>query len=217
MGTLTAEREQVAAACRRLAGEGLVPGTAGNASMRSGELVAITPTGAVLGELEPEQVTVVDLEGGVVDGRLAPTSEIDLHLGVYSRIGAGAVVHTHAPMATAIACVLDELPLVHYQMLALGGPVRVAPYATFGTPELAEGVVQALEGRAAALMRSHGAVCVGGDVGGAAETSLLLEWACGVYWHARALGEPHVLTQAELDDVVGAVTERGYGAVKEID
>ena len=207
----------MAAACRRLAGEGLVPGTAGNASMRADDLVAITPTGAVLGELEPEQVTVVDLDGEVVDGSLAPTSEIDLHLGVYHRIGAGAVVHTHAPMATAIACVLDELPLVHYQMLALGGAVRVAPYATFGTAELAEGVVAALEGRSAALMRSHGAVCIGADAGGAAELTLLLEWACTVYWRARALGDPHVLTDSELNDVVSAVTERGYGATKEID
>jgi L-fuculose-phosphate aldolase len=102
-------------------------------------------------------------------------------------------------------------------MLALGGPVRVAPYATFGTPELAEGVVAALEGRAAALMRSHGAVCVGAHAAGAAELTLLLEWACTVYWRARALGDPHVLTDAELNDVVSAVTERGYGATKEID
>jgi L-fuculose-phosphate aldolase len=214
---LEPEREQVAAACRRLAAEGLVPGTAGNASMRSGDQVAITPTGAVLAELEPEQVTVVDLDGEVLDGSMAPTSEIDLHLGVYRRLDAGAVVHTHAPMATAIACVLDELPLVHYQMLALGGAVRVAPYATFGTPELAEGVVEALEGRTAALMRSHGAVCIGGDANGAAEATLLLEWACTVYRHASALGEPHVLSDAEVEDVVSAVTERGYGAVKEID
>jgi L-fuculose-phosphate aldolase len=95
--------------------------------------------------------------------------------------------------------------------------VRVAPYATFGTPELAEGVVEALEGHSAALMRSHGAVCIGGDVGGATETTLLLEWACNVYWHARALGEPHVLTDDEVNGVVAAVTERGYGALKAID
>ena len=215
--TLSAEREMVAAACNRLAAEGLVPGTAGNASMRSGDHVAVTPTGAVLGELEPEQVTVVDLDGQLVDGSLAPTSELSLHLGVYRRHDARAVVHTHAPMATAIACVLDELPLVHYQMLALGGSIRVAPYATFGSPELAQSVVDALEGKAAALMQSHGAVCVGADVQAAADSTLLLEWACGVYWHARALGEPHVLTDAEVGDVVSAVTERGYGAVKEID
>src|SRR5204862_105062 len=80
---------------------------------------------------------VVDLAGGLAWGELEPTTEIDLHLGVYRRFDAGAVVHTHAPMATALSCVLDELPCVHYQMLLLGGTVRVAPYETFGTPERA--------------------------------------------------------------------------------
>src|SRR5687768_17888925 len=95
---LEAEREQVAAVCRRLAAEGLVLGTAGNVSARRGEEVAITPTGAVLAELEPEQVTVIDMDGEHVDADLAPTSELELHLGVYRRYEAGAVVHTHAPM-----------------------------------------------------------------------------------------------------------------------
>ena len=98
----------MAAASRRLAAEGLVLGTAGNVSARSGDEVAITPTGAVLAELEPEQVSVVDLDGQQVDGELAPTSELDLHLGVYRRYDAGAVVHTHAPMATALSCVLER-------------------------------------------------------------------------------------------------------------
>src|SRR3954469_9530323 len=186
--SLEAEREQVAAASRRLAAEGLVLGTAGNVSARAGDLVAITPTGAVLAELEPEQVTVVDLDGGVVDGGLEPTSEIDLHLGVYRRYETGAVAHTHAPMATAISCVLEELPCVHYQMLLLGGPVRVAPYATFGTPELAESVLGALEGRTAALMANHGAIAYGPGVDAAVEASLLLEWACTVYWRASLVG-----------------------------
>ena len=93
-----------------------------------------------------------------------PTSELELHLGVYRRYEAGAVVHTHAPIATALACVLDELPVVHYQMLALGGPVRVAPYATFGTPELAELTLDALEGRTAALMANHGAIAYRPDL-----------------------------------------------------
>src|SRR3954471_4116473 len=102
-------REAVAAASRRLAQKGLVLGTAGNVSARVGERVAITPTGAELAQLEAEEVTIVDLEGTVVDGDLAPTSELDLHLGVYRRgDGTGAVVHTHAPMATALSCVLDE-------------------------------------------------------------------------------------------------------------
>src|SRR3954454_569093 len=125
---LEREREQVATAARRLAADGLVQGTSGNVSARAGDHVAVTPTGGVLAELEAEHVTVVDLDGRVVDGELAPTSEAGLHLGVYRRYDAGAVVHTHAPMATALSTVLDELPCVHYEMLALGGTVRVAPY-----------------------------------------------------------------------------------------
>src|SRR5919112_2889870 len=171
---MDAQRQQVAEASRRLAA-----GTAGNVSTREGDRVAITPTGAVLAELRPEQVSVVDLDTGeLVEGELEPTSEIDLHLGVYRRYGAGAVVHTHAPWATALSCVLDELPCVHYQMLLLGGPVRVAPYRTFGTPELAEVVLDALDGRTAALMANHGALNFSGDVESAVEAALLLEWAC---------------------------------------
>jgi L-fuculose-phosphate aldolase len=211
---LASERRAVAEAARQLAAEGLVLGTAGNVSAAAGALVAITPTGAQLGELEPEQVAVIDRSGELVDGPLEPTSELALHLGVYDRFDAGAVVHTHAPMATAIACVVDELPCVHYSMLLLGGTVKVAPYATFGTPELAEAVGAALEGHTAALMANHGAVAYGADVDAAVEASLLLEWACGVYWHARAIGEPRTLDAAQRAAVVKAAVERGYGETK---
>jgi L-fuculose-phosphate aldolase len=211
---LEREREEVAAAARSLAGKGLVAGTSGNVSARREGHVAITPTGAVLAELEPAQVTVVDLDGNVADGDLAPTSEIDLHLGVYARYGAGAVVHTHAPVATALACVLDELPCVHYDMLALGGAVRVAPYTTFGTPALAEAVADALDGKTAALMANHGAVTIGTDIAGAVRATELLEWAATVYWRAAALGAPRTLDAAQQQAVIDAATARGYGRVR---
>lgn len=214
--TRDAVREQVAAASRRLAAEGLVLGTAGNVSARHGDEVAITPTGAVLAELEAEHVSVVDLDGEQVDGDLAPTSELDLHLGVYRRYDAGAVVHTHSPMATALSCVLDELPCVHYQMLSLGGPVPVAPYATFGTPELANSVLDALEGHRAALMANHGAIAHAGDLDEALELSLLLEWACTVYWRAAAIGEPRALGAEEREAVVEAALSRGYGTTHRV-
>jgi L-fuculose-phosphate aldolase len=213
---LERERARVAAAARRLAAEGLVVGTAGNVSERAGDLVAITPTGAALKELTAGQVAVVDSSGEHVDGDLAATSELELHLGIYERYGAGAVVHTHAPMATALSCVLDELPVVHYQLLALGGPVRVAPYRTFGTPELAQVTLDALDGRLAALMANHGAIAWAHEVDAAVESSLLLEWGCTVYWRASALGTPRTLSQDDCQAVVAAALERGYGTTRKV-
>ena len=203
---LERERGRVAAASRRLAAEGLVLGTAGNVSARAGELVAVTPTGAALASLDAEAVCVVDLDGKRVAGELEPTTELDIHLGILRRFGAGAVVHTHAPMATALACVVDELPCVHYTMEALGGTVRVAPYRRFGTPELADAVLDALEDRTAALMANHGAVVLGRDPDAAVELALLLEWACTVFWRASALGEPRTLDEDQRREVA----ESGY-------
>jgi L-fuculose-phosphate aldolase len=211
-------REQVAAASRRLAEEGLVIGTAGNVSVRAvrggGEVFAITPTGADLGTLEPAQVSVVDAEGTVVEGDLAPTSELDLHLGVYHRHGAGAVVHTHSPAATAVGLVVDEVPCVHYEMLALGGPVPVAPYRTFGSPELAAAVLDALEGHTAALMANHGAIAYGADLDEAVRRAELLERMCDLYWRAAAIGTPRALDEDDRRAVVQAALSRGYGSTK---
>jgi L-fuculose-phosphate aldolase len=211
---LEPQRSALARSCARLAARGLVEGTAGNVSVREGDHVAVTPTGADLAELTAEQVPVVDMEGRLVEGELEPTSELFLHLGVYESGGVGAVVHTHGPMATTLACVVDEVPMVHYSMLAFGGPIRVAPYATFGTPELARGVAEALEGRCAALMRNHGAVSFGPDLPSALNIAELLEWNCGVYWRARAIGEPITLDEAQMADVATAVQERAYGTTR---
>jgi L-fuculose-phosphate aldolase len=211
---LERERERVAAAARRVAADGHVTGTAGNVSARVGELVAVTPTGARLEAIGPEDVAVVDLDGEQLDGELAPTSELGLHLGVYRRYDAGAVVHTHAPFATAVACVLDELPVVHYQMLALGGAVRVAPYATFGTPELAELTLEALDGRGAALMANHGAIAYGADLDHAMQQAELLEWACQLYWRAAAIGAPRTLDASDQLAFVETMSRRGYGVTQ---
>jgi L-fuculose-phosphate aldolase len=208
-------RNDVARAARRLAEAGLLIGAAGNVSMRTGDLVAVTGTGVVLGECTHAQVTLVTLEGQVVDGALAPTSELGLHLGVYADTDAAAVVHTHAPFSTAVACVLDELPVIHYQQLLLGGAVRVAPYATFGTPDLADAVRLALVDRQAALMGSHGSVAIGASLEKAVEHALLLEWLAALHHRASALGTPRVLTDDEQTAVVLAALQRNYGATQE--
>jgi L-fuculose-phosphate aldolase len=214
---LERERDRVAAAARRLAALGLVVGTSGNLSLRADDLVAVTPTGAALERLTKDDVAVVDLEGDHVEGPLAATSELALHLGVYHRYHAGAVVHTHSPLATALACVIEhEVPVVHYHMLALGGSIRVAPYATFGTPELAEATLEALHDRTAALMANHGAIVHAGDLDTAVEHAQLVEWACGVYWHAAAIGRPRALDEDQQAAVVEAVVSRGYGQTREV-
>ena len=210
-------RADVAAAARRLAAERLVLGTSGNVSLRSGDTVAVSPTGAKLAALDPLQVAVVDLEGNQTGGPLAPTSELGLHLGIHAERGDGAVIHTHAPFATALSCVLEELPAVHYEMLRFGGSVRVAPYATFGSRELAAAVHTALEGRTAALMANHGAVVAAADMDGAIELALLLEWACEVYWRAASLGTPRTLDADDLRAVVEQVAAIGYGTTREVE
>jgi len=204
-------REQVAEAARRLAHEGLLVGTAGNVSAVRGDLVGITASGVVLAGCRPDDVTVVTPAGAVVEGELAPSSELSLHLGVYADTDATAVVHTHAPYSTALACVLEDLPVIHYQQLLLGGAIRVAPYATFGTPELAAFVREALEGRQAALMASHGSVTIGSSLHAAVENALLLEWLAALYQRASVIGTPRVLTQAEQDDVIHQALSRSYG------
>ena len=204
-------REQVAAAARRVAAEGLVVGSAGNLSLREGDRVAVTASGVDLATCTAEQVTEVDLEGRVLAGSLAPTSELALHLGVYADTGTTAVVHSHAPWSTAVACVLDELPVLHYQQLTLGGVVRVAPYATFGSAELAAHVRAALVDRQAALMANHGSVAIGGSLAKAVEHALLLEWLAALHHRASALGTPRVLTETEQHAVVLAAIARSYG------
>ena len=208
---LEAAREQVAAACARLASERLVVGTAGNVSVRVDDHVVVTPSGGVFGEIGADDMTVVTRDGELVEGTRGPTSELALHLLLYDRNNAGAVVHTHAPYATALSCVVDEVPAVHYSMLSFGGSLRVAPYATFGTEELAHNVERALEGRTACLMQNHGHVGYAHDLASAVESALLAEWACMVYWRARMLGEPRALNDEELQDVIAQVVRLGYG------
>lgn len=211
-------RAAVADAARALDEVGLLAGAAGNVSVRDGDRVAVTGSGVVLGRCRPEDVTVVTLEGDVVVGEAKPTSELDLHLGIYAdhdpeRVS--AVVHTHAPYCTAIACVLEELPVFHYQQLLLGGAIRVAPYATFGTEELADYVRAALVDRKAALMASHGAVTIGRHLSEAVENAYLLEWLAALHHRATALGTPRVLSEEQQAAVVMAAIVRDYGPLGE--
>ncbi|GAA4241880.1 class II aldolase/adducin family protein [Actinomadura meridiana] len=203
---LSDERRKLAAIGRLLAETGLVPGTSGNLSVRSGDLVAVTPAGMRLDRMEPADCPVVTLSGALAEGERAPSSETPMHLALYESTAARAIVHTHSTYAAVVATTMAELPPIHYNILLLGGTVRVAEYATYGTPELADNVRAAMSGgRRAALLANHGGVTIGRDLDEAFENARLLEWLCGVYVRARAIGEPRILTAEEL----AKVTERG--------
>lgn len=209
-----AAREELVHCSRRLVTDGLYIGTAGNVSARVGDEVVITPSGADPDRLGPADMVVVDLAGRVVEGTRTPSSELAMHLVVYGCSDeAGAIVHTHSPFATALACVdgLAEVPPVHYTVTDLGGPIRVAPYATFGTDELAGNVRDALTGRRAALLQNHGVLALGPDLSRAYGRAALVEWLCGVYVRAASVGRPRVLSPAALDDAAGQFTRLRYG------
>ena len=151
-------RDDVVRICRELAALRFGGGYLRQRQRRDGDLVVVSPSGVDYAELTADLVGVHRLDGTPVEAVLRPTSEMPLHLGVYAATGAAAIVHTHSVAATALSTVADELPAIHYQVAMFGGPLAVAPYATYGTDELARNVVTALRDRTACIMASHGAV-----------------------------------------------------------
>lgn len=196
---LEAERALIVHHAGRLRSDGLVVGTAGNLSVRAGDLVAITPSSVDYDELDPGLICVLGIGGESVEAERPPSSELPMHLSVYRASDAAAIVHTHAPYATALATVVDELPAIHYMIAELGGPIRVVPYATFGTDELARSVMSALDGRSAVLLGGHGTLTIGASLEQAYWRSVLLEWLATLYYRARLLGEPRLLPAGEIE------------------
>jgi L-fuculose-phosphate aldolase len=203
------ERAEVTRFALRLRADHLVVGTSGNISVRAGELVAVTPSGLDYDELTPDLVSVCDLDGKVVDGPLQPTSEMPMHLAVYAETPHTAVVHTHSTAATVVSTLVDELPSVHYLVALFGGPVRVAPYATFGTRQLADNMLQALDGRTGCILGNHGTLTVGTDLHKAYTLNVYLEWLCEVWLRARACGSPRLLPKEEIERVIQKVATYG--------
>lgn len=207
---LADERAAIVACCRSLRAAGLVVGTAGNVSVRSGELVALTPSGVDYDELTPDLVGVHRLSGEPVEAPLPATSEAPMHLACYASTAAGAVVHTHSPAATALSCVVDEIPPVHYYLGLFGGRVRVAPYAGYGTEELAAGVLAALGDGSACLMGNHGAMTVGPDLATAHERARYLEHLCDITLRVQSSGRtPRLLSAAEMSQATGRMSRYG--------
>ena len=208
------ERELIIEYCLRMHKDGLTVGTSGNVSVRLGENIAITPSGVGYESLLPENICVITLDGKHLDGPDNPSSEVPMHTVVYQDTDALAVVHTHPVYATVLGTLVDEVPLIHYMLALLGGPVRVAPYAPFGTEELARNCRVAMKNRYGVLLQNHGATTYGETLAKAYSRSIYLEWLCRIYCEAKTLGEPRLLTADEFDAVAGAVSDYGRSALK---
>jgi L-fuculose-phosphate aldolase len=211
---LEAERQELAQVGRRMLADGLCVGTAGNLSLRSGDLVAVTPSGIPYDRLDAASMCVIGIEGDVVEAPTVPSSEVPMHLAVYQGTKAGAVVHTHSPYATVLSTLVDELPPIHYVIAGLGGRVRVAPYHTFGTEELAVEMINALSGRAAVLLQNHGTITYGRTLEQAYDRAVTLEWLSAMYWRAKLFGQPNLLSDDEIDRVRERARVKGYRAAE---
>jgi len=209
---LRAARAQLVGYSARLLDDGLAVGSAGNISVRVGDVVAITPSGVSYAEMRAEDVCLVALDGAeLAEHTETPSSETPMHLAIYAATKAAAVVHTHSPEVIALSAAREELPAIHYAITGLGGPVRVAPYVRFGSAGLATAAVTALDGRSAAILRNHGAVTHGRDLAQAYDRALLLEWLARTYRLALCYGEPAILSAADLDEVTAEARRRRYG------
>jgi L-fuculose-phosphate aldolase len=196
---------------------GLVPTTSGNASARTPEGdVLITPSGLPYEDLEPEDIVLVTPDGEVLEGSLEPSSELPMHTGLYrAKPQIGGVVHTHAPYATTLACLGLEIPPVHYLLAALSaqGRVPLAPYATYGTEELAGYAGEALgDAHSACLLQNHGTITVGETVGKAYSLTEILEEMAELYYRTRIAGEPIILNPDQIAETRAKIAD--YGQTK---
>lgn len=213
---LEKERRDVVETCLFMQSNGLIVGTAGNVSIRVDNKIAISPSGVPYETMTAEDVVVFSMDGERVDGVLEPSSELPLHLSVYRETAAKAITHNHAPASTALGLVVDEIPPSHYYSAMLGGIIRVAPYAEFGTDELARNVTDALKGRSGALMKNHGAITIGPTVKKAAGLLPILEYVCEIHLRAMATGAPIALLSPEqMADAKAAIADYGRQPNKE--
>jgi L-fuculose-phosphate aldolase len=216
-GKLQAARAQLVTYSARLLDDGLAVGSAGNMSVRVGDVVAITPSGIGYADMRPADVCLVTPAGTELTDEAGrgnqetPSTETPMHLAIYAATDAQAVVHTHSPEVIALSASRDELPAIHYQITGLGGPVRVAPYVRFGSAGLAAAAVAALDGRQAVILRNHGAVTYGRDLAQAYDRALLLEWLARTYRLALSYGEPAILSAEALAEVAAEAKRRRYG------
>lgn len=210
-------RTEIVRICRLMNARGLNQGASGNLSVRAPGGMLITPSAVPYESLRPDQIVRMSLDGTVLDGDGRPSTEWRLHAAILrARTGANAILHAHPMFCTTLACLHREIPAFHYMVAVAGGDsIRCAPYATFGTADLAARVVEALDGRQACLLANHGMVAIADSPPDALELATEIETLAAQYWRALQVGEPVLLSDAEMAEVLAAFRDyRSPGAAE---
>ncbi len=209
-------RRAMVEVARELDARGLNRGTAGNVGARCGDGLLVTPSGVPARELSQASMVLLSAQGEVV-GAGRPSSEWRFHRDILrARPELHAVVHVHSPFATALACLGLEVPPFHYMIAAAGGStIRCAPYALFGTQALSDHAVAALQDRRACLLANHGMIAAGAGLEQALALCIEVESLCEQYWRARQLGQPQLLSPAQMAEVIERFKSYGRQAEPE--
>jgi L-fuculose-phosphate aldolase len=196
-------RREVIETCLKMNAEGINQGTSGNVSVRSDEGFLITASGIVYEKMKPTHVIEMDLEGNY-RGDYLPSTEWRMHMDIFrARAEAKAIVHVHSPYATALACLRRDVPAFHYMIGVTGGTsLRVSDYAEFGTQELSDTMLKAMEGRTGCLLANHGQICFGPSLSKALWLAGEIESLCHQYWAACLAGKPVILDEAQMVSVL---------------
>ncbi len=209
-------RNELLATSKRMAELGLAPGTSGNVSVRTANGFLVTPSAIPYDTLQPDDMVEVRADGTLRPNQRAPSSEWQLHRDLMAtRREATAIVHTHSPFCTTIACLRQPLPAIHY-MIALAGTAEIpcADYATYGSHELAHNVARALGDGRAALMANHGMVALGDSLAAALKLAAEIETVAGLYWRALQIGTPVILPADEIQRVATKFAAHGQPTSK---
>ena len=209
-----AKRQSIIDACLRMNSLGINQGTSGNISLRHDDGLLITPTGTPYETMQPEQIVFMKLDGSVETNQ-RPSSEWRFHRDILqARPDVNAVVHAHPPYSTILAIMGMAIPAVHYMIACAGGDtIRCAPYATFGTEELSQHAVTALEDRSACLLAHHGMIALGPSLDKAMWLAVEVETLARQYHGCLQIGTPPLLPRAEIENVMGRMA--GYGHSEE--
>jgi len=199
------QRQQIVDYGLKMIRSGLTTGSGGNLSILSAEdnRIAISPSGMDYADVTVADVVIVDRAGQVVEGKRKSSSELGFHLALYAaRKDINAVVHTHSVYATTLACLHWELPAVHYLVAFSGDKVPLAPYATFGSDELADNIIASIGSYNAVLLANHGLVAVGKDMNSSFNVAEEIELVARIYYQAKSLGQPVLVDAEEMMRVV---------------